>query len=182
MNYRIINISRGPQFRGGNSAGAFFLLFFLLIITVFLFVDSDYIAAFCLLAVCSLLAEYILDIRGVEIDKVNSRIREYRVIFFTRSGKWEMYSGYNSLQIAADYYLIKQVEDSDMGSGRRYYEKHQRFIIVLINEDAARNLLLAEGPDYEEILKKASELSGSLRLPYYELKRNESSGNMAGDE
>ncbi|MPM10311.1 hypothetical protein SDC9_56640 [bioreactor metagenome] len=182
MNDRIINISRGPQFRGGKSAGAFFLMFFILIIVVVLFINSVFIIAFCLLAVCSLLAEYILDIRGVEVDKVNSRVREYRSLLLTRFGEWKSYKGYNSLQIADDYYLIRQKEDEVMGRGRVYYEKHHRFIIVLINEEAEKNMLLAEGSDYEGILKKVAELSGTLRLPYYELRRKESPGNIAGDE
>jgi len=166
-------ISRGPQFRGGNAATAFFILFFIIIVVVILLADGDYLPSFFLIVVSSFLLEFVLDFRGVEIDRNNRRIREYRKLFFLRYGEWKPYEGYTSLYITDDYYLVKYSDLTARNIRRSYHVKYHQFIVVLINEDADRNVIVAEGTDYPEVLKRTTELSDEIRLPYFEMKRKE---------
>lgn len=166
-------ISRGPQFRGGNAATAFFILFFMVIICVLLLADGDYYPALFLIAVSYFLLEYILDFRGVEIDRYNRRIRKYRKMFFSRFGEWKPYTGYTSLYITDDYYLVRYADLAARHRKRSYDVKYHQYIVVLINEDADRNIIVAEGADYSEVLKRTIEFSGEIRLPYFEIKRKE---------
>lgn len=170
MEKNVINITLGPQFNQGRSAGLLVLALFLLIIDVILYVYPLYIAAIPLSLFIILLAYTILDIQGVEIDTENSLVRNYKLRLWGKSGKWVDLNHFHSIYLDYTTYNVKTrsifTELTTVKANYHTTELHGHFLIFLIHKNENKSLLLGEKSNYHKAKEFALKCSEKIEVPF----------------
>lgn len=170
MRNDIITISRGPQFKQGKSASLFVLLLIFIIIDGILIVYFQYIAAFALILIPIPLIINILDIQGVQIDKGNRLIRNYKLRIWGKSGEWSVLSNFHSVYLDYKTYHIKSssifTELTTVKANYHATELYGHFLILLIHKNENKSLILGEKVKYNDAKQLAEEYSKKIGLPF----------------
>ncbi len=169
MRNHVINITLGPQFNQGKSAGILIFTLFLLLLDIFFYTYPIYIAAFLLSVFIILLVYNILDIQGVEIDKENSKVRNYKVRFWGKSGEWKDLNSFHSIYLDYSTYHVKTrsvfTELTTVKANYHSTELHGHFLIFLIHKNENKSLVLGEKSNYNETKKLAEKYSELTEIP-----------------
>lgn len=170
MRKNVIKITLGPQFNQGRSASLLVLLLFLFALDIILYVYPIYFAAFLLSIYIILIVYKILDIQGVEIDKENSLVRNYKLQFWGKSGKWIDLINYHSIYLDYTTYHIKSSSSFNefitTNVNYRSNKLHGHFLIFLIHKNENKSILLGEKSNYDEAKMLALKYSEIIGIPF----------------
>jgi len=154
--------SKGPQFLGGNSAYLFIVIVFLIVFAIMEFRSQDYYTSLGLFALVSFLLVFLLDYKGIEIDKRDNRVREYSIRPWGKMGKWKNLGEYRSIRLKYERYKLDRVdldEDFDDGSAEELYGA---FIVYFAGDEHADEIVLGEFPKYSEAKSFAYDVEHGL--------------------
>jgi hypothetical protein len=169
MDNNIISVSKGPQLGGGKFFGLFFLLVLFIIIAVVLFVNGSIVPGLFLLLINALLSVFILDIQGVDINKEEYLVREYK-FFLWKFGVWKSFKGFDAICLDFETYIVRQrtIFTNLTTAGNHYYgdERHGHFLITLVDTNSQMKILLAEKSNYEDAKALSIKLSERIGLPF----------------
>ncbi|MFZ6052052.1 hypothetical protein [Halocola ammonii] len=159
----IISISRGPQFRGGKSAPLFIVFMILLVIILaFAFVVNFFVLP-VLSPFLAVFILFIIDIQGIQIDRKQNKIRNYKLRLWGKTGEWIDFDTLDRIVLDLESYQIKVVSFYQRG---RNTENHRRFMVSLESEkDSSANFLVYESPNYNDSKSFALKFSEKLDLP-----------------
>ena len=111
----------------------------------------------------AMLLLFIIDIQGIQIDKNQNKIRNYRQRLWGKTGKWIEFDGYEKLVLELDAYQIKVASFYRRGYNT---ENHNRFMVSLDSaRQASADLLIFESPNYNDSKRFALKLSEKLNVP-----------------
>lgn len=162
MKSKIISISKGAQFRDGKAVYLFILLIFILAFLVFNVVYERYMMPLLVSPLVILFTFFILDIRGVDIDKSKNRIRSYKLNVWGKSGKWKSLHGFKLISLDHQSFTVKvrsfysnaiNVRDS------YNHEEHGHFITTLVHENKDESIILTEHINYNKAKEEAVKIS-----------------------
>ncbi|PLX11354.1 MAG: hypothetical protein C0594_03760 [Marinilabiliales bacterium] len=166
---KIIQISRGPQFRNGKGAGLFVLTLFILITSIALSIGNlvNYAIPGFVLAI--LLLSFIIDFQGIELDKKNNKIRNYRMFLWFRYGSWVSFDSYKSIQLEKDSYTTSIIDPfgfaTRIGPASKTFT-HRHYVITAINPESNEGLVIAEIRIYEQAVSFIEKTAKEFGLPY----------------
>ena len=158
---QLINISRGPQFKTKGVAILAVLSLTSLILSISSLFNADFLLAFILLIISITIFSIVLDIHGIEVDKNEHKIREYKIILGFRIGKWECINDFNSIYLAQENVNVRTSDHSEQVSETYHY-----YFIKLVDELNKKEILLAEYKNYYKALKIAKNVAISTGLKF----------------
>lgn len=165
----IVRIKRGPQFRGGKAAGYFVLQILMVLLMVIFIIAGYYIAAEVAFILAVLNLSFLLDFQGIELDRQNQRIRNYKMFLWFKFGTWIEFKGFSHLQMERDSFSTSLIDPFSFmlytGSVKTV-TTHRHFLITAVNEEENTGLVLGEIADYEKAKKFLKETAEQFDLPY----------------
>ena len=154
---KIIRISKGPQFgvQGGHFIALIALTFF--IGTVYSITVLEFIPAAVLMLTGSLLLSIALDFRGIEINRRDVTIREYKAIFWWRTGKFKNIRDFNAIYLLPENVIVSSEFTESANHTYHYYR------IYMVDEIGKNSIFVAEFKNFykaEIVAKRITDLTG----------------------
>jgi hypothetical protein len=154
----IIKISKGPQFNtvGGTYLAMIFLMFSILSIASLFMTEFLYALIFSIISI--IIFSIVLDIHGIEVDKNEHKIRDYKLFLWFRIGKWSKINEFKSIYLTQKNVTIATTRYSDHRTDTYHY-----YHIKLVDEQFKKEILLAEYKNYyktQHISKFVTETTG----------------------
>jgi hypothetical protein len=139
----IIRISKGPQFKAKGGEFLALLSMTLLVLCIYnLFHLHIIIAAFILLAAIVSFG-IALDVHGLEVDTLLHKIRDYKVLFWFRFGKWNDIRNYKTIHLKGEHLALRSTKNLGQGLETFHY-----YNIKLVDELTGKKIFLAEFKNY----------------------------------
>ncbi|MCT4623591.1 MAG: hypothetical protein N4A46_08210 [Schleiferiaceae bacterium] len=158
-----INFNRGAQFGEKKSAYIFFVFILIIVFIVAFISNQEYVYAS--LCVLPLFLAFILmaDIRGVDVNLEQNKIREYKLLPWGKNGKWKDFELFKKVVLIPSTY---DVRTADLNSGGHdvYVDKHKHFVIALTNPLESESIIIGEKSDYKQAQLMAKKASMQLHL------------------
>jgi hypothetical protein len=135
---------------------------------------GEYIGSSILLIISIILFCFVLDFHGIEVDTLVHKIRDYKVIFWFRFGKWQNMNDFKWIHLIQDNVVVRTSDYSDHKSDTFHY-----YLIKLVDEINKREIILAEYKNYYRALyisKRVADATGLVFRDFLKdyIKRNRS--------
>jgi hypothetical protein len=145
---QIRRFPKGPQFSLKGAIPLFFISIALLIISISGIFQSEFLLSSVTFILFAILIILVIDIRGIEIDLRENRIRDYKSLYEIKIGKWENLNIYKSIIITKGVLKIPTTEYSDHS-----YDPYFYYYVKLIDENKEKELTLAEFNELSKALE-----------------------------
>ena len=158
----LLRVKHGAQFSRFGGVAGWFVALALLIIAIVWNVQGALFVAFPLYAVCFLIIAFIADYQGIELNKIDGKIRSYRSFLGYHYGEWQLLEKFTHIKIREDNMYEERVLGSEAGSSRRF-DNHKYYGAYLVDKDRNNFIKLYEN---ESVTKtrlfagKFAEISG----------------------
>lgn len=157
---RIRHIYSNAKFNNYSVFLAFIVLFGITILVVT--IKENLIAiSFALLILLIFLFSLMIDIQGVEVDKKNQKIRNYRKIFWIKNGKWLDFKKYKTVQLSKERMAVPISIMRDSGAEIFYY-----FFIKFIDDESKSEIVIRDFNNYKKAKTFAVELANEFNLSF----------------
>ena len=156
--------SWGAQFKGTKSTLLFFACMGLIVWIVLSVIREEYWTIVAILPFLAIGLVFMADIQGVEVDRTQNRIRVYRRFPWGRKGEWQDLRPYTKVTLNQASYNIS-TSDLTTGGAETFLEKHQHFVIELVNTHNQTALLLGERSDMQAAKDLLDAAGKQLNLP-----------------
>ncbi|GEM_PF-2814400 len=161
----IIRVSHGAQFSRGGMIGGWFLMMFILLVSVVFIIQDMLFYALPLILICIPIAAYIADYRGIEIDTNNGKVRSYESFLGYRMGSWYYLKNFNRLKISTDTILEKRALSVDATHrSSTAYDSHRFYTLYLVNDDSDRFIKIYENQSITRVKNFADKFAGMSEL------------------
>jgi hypothetical protein len=157
----ITRITKGPQFETKGGVFLFFLAFFIIFLSGDCFIKQKFIYALLSLFISTLLLYLVIDIRGIEIDHFEYKIRDYRNLLGFRIGKWEDIRDYKSVSIS-----LRNVKEATSEGSDHDFDVYFYYYVNLINKPDNKILFLAEFEEKEKAKQFANKIASKLNIKF----------------
>lgn len=147
--------SRGPQPGVFGSVPIFFFMLISLILGMLLFFNMQFLFSVFPLIITFLCLNYILNIRGCEIDLNGQRIKDYRKFLWMRIGIWQDLSKFKHL-------YLKNI--SIHPPGEKYIIPAQNFYVGLADKFNGKEIILGQFTSLKKARFFLKQLSSYLKL------------------
>lgn len=156
-----IRISRGPQFR--TKGGVIIAMLFLasLITSIAFLINAEFIDSLICLTISIILFSLILDIHGIEVDTYKHKIRDYKLILWTRIGNWENINDFKFIYLTQENVVVGTSEYSEHASDTYHY-----YFIKLVDELNNKEIVLGEFRNYYKALYLAKNIAHATGLVF----------------
>ena len=173
IDQRMISISKGPQFRDGQSAYLFIFMLMLIIVLIVSLIKDSYLTAIILVPIIVFVFYNMIDVQGVQINKETGLVREYKLKIWGKVGKWTSLKQFHSIRLEYESYNIRVrtiYTQLTTDKHQRYgNEQYGHFVVALVNEDKLNNLELAEAETYANARKLAEGFARRIDLPLIDM-------------
>lgn len=170
MSGKTLTISRGAQFKGGNTAYLFFVMVALVVYAIVLAVENEMLLAATCFVVAALLTVFVLDIRGVEIDLAKQRYREYVIRPWGKTGKWLPLKKLKAVELYFEDYVVKvramYSRLANPAAPRYNHERHWRYALYFTCFSGSEPTLLMESQQLDSCLRFGRTAANRLRVPF----------------
>jgi hypothetical protein len=162
----IETISRGAQFKGIISLLGLIIFPFTLTIAIVLFVNAAVVPGLCLLIISAAAFFLFLDVRGVQIDLANRRVRNYKQYVIWKYGEWLPLDQYTGIQLAKDTVYLRHLQPGRgmLGAGSNA-SRISTYDVVLISDDQEHVILLSEFEKHSDAVEFMQKYAALLSLP-----------------
>jgi hypothetical protein len=160
----VIRISQGPQLNSENGPVWFVISLACLISAIFCTFTLNFIAVPFLIIPTIVFINIALDIHGIEINRDNQTIREYRSILWWKIGKFRKISDYTSIQLLQENVVIRTTEYSDHRSDTYHYYR-----IYMVDEANNKEIFLAENKNFYKAERLAQQIASYTGMTYKNL-------------
>lgn len=155
----ITRITKGPQFETKGGAFLFIVAFFIIFLSGDCFLKQKFIFAILSFFVSTLLISFVLDIRGIEIDHFDYKIRDYRNLLGFKIGKWEDIRNYKSVRIS-----IRDIKEATSEGSDHDFDVSYFYYVNLINKLDNKALFLAEFEGKDKAIQFANQIASKLNI------------------
>jgi hypothetical protein len=133
------------------------------------FIQSQYVEAVSVFLLIPILASYVMDVRGLEIDKQKNQIRNYQSFLFFRFGQWSSLNHLFEIHITQSVLSIRRVTNaSGTYSGYRSHDSYPYYATVLTDSKRKIEIILNEHDRYHLALKFATKFAKAAELYFPE--------------
>jgi hypothetical protein len=160
-------ISRGAQFKGIISLLGLIIFPFTLTIAIVLFVNAAVVPGLCLLIISAAAFFLFLDVRGVQIDLANRRVRNYKQYIIWKYGEWMPLDVYTGIQLAKDTVYLRHLQPGRagmLGSGSSA-SRISTYDVALVSDDQEQVILLSEFEKHHDAVAFMQKYAALLSLP-----------------
>lgn len=161
-NIKIITLSNGAQFHGGNAAYLFVLFITLLVLFLAFIVNGIYLGIVLVFPIMLFLGIYTLDIRGIQINLAERLIRQYKQKLGGKKGNWIELDKYETIILNHEFYKIKNAQfqglDMEISSSKT---THGHFVVRLISTKHKESFIIVEELNYSTAKKVLAQIAKS---------------------
>lgn len=156
-------ISRGAQFKGFISLIGLIIFPFALVLGIVALVYAAIIAGFLLLLLATAAFFLFLDVRGVEFDHANKRVRRYKQYMNWHWGEWQSLEDFGELHVVKDTFHATSTRNR---YGRRVGNNPiSTFDVVLVAREDGPGILLSEFAQQSDAVAFMKKYADKLQLP-----------------
>jgi hypothetical protein len=155
----IIRISKGPQFKAWGGEFLALLSFTLVIISIASLIHLHLVPGIILLLVAIVLFNIAIDVHGLEVDTARHKIRDYKVLFWHRFGRWNDIRAYKAIYLKGEHMTVRSIKSLGQGFDTFHY-----YNIKLVDELTGKNIFLAEFKNYYKargIARRIAQVTGA---------------------
>ena len=162
----LLRLNQGMQFDRPGSPYLIFAVMGVLILSISMMIQVNFIFGFAILPLILPIASYIIDIQGIEVDFKNGKIRKYRSFLGIRSGEWMVLGAFDSVRV---YQHKLNLQRSRMNRFRpRKFDTEAYYYVRLVSRGLNKSISLLELPEYNRAKYQAEKVAQHARLIYME--------------
>lgn len=163
--------SKGPQLSAKFGVLLFVFNLALAFATIFILIEQLYTLSIGLLALIALIFSYVMDVRGIQIDRDSRKIREYKVFLWFKMGNWYALDDFEFIHLKRDAlvtrYVSVDVRTRIKSESNHYYE------VFLVDENNKREIQFSESKNYYKAREVAQKIASSMEIGFKDfVKRN----------
>ena len=162
----IFRKSLGMQFARPGATYIMLILVFMLVTAIFALFKGEVVLGIILLIVAPLLAAYIIDLQGFEVDFQNEKIRKYRSFLGVISGTWMPLSSFDSVRVYQHQLKTQRGVFSKMA--RKEHDTHTYYYVRMVSPGLKTSISLLELTDYSRAKHQAEKVAHAARLKFIE--------------
>lgn len=169
----IETISRGAQFKGLISLLGLIVFPFSLLIGIAAILDDALVPGLLLFVISAAAFFLFLDVRGVQIDLTNRRVRNYKQYIVWKYGTWQPLDQYTGIQLQKDTVYLRHLQPGRAGvvgtSGSA--TRISTYDVVLVKENPDEFILLSEFGKHQDAVTFLHKYAALLSLPSRDIYR-----------
>jgi len=124
-------------------------------------VNSFMLGILIIIPIIIVLTSFTLDIRGIQIDLTDQKIRQYKQNLTGKNGKWLELSIFNKIILTHEFYKVSTTDYSDIIDGDISTSKttHGHFVVRLIGSKSKKSLIITEEMKYSAAKKTLAKVA-----------------------
>lgn len=162
----IFRKSQGMQFARPGATFVWLFLIFAIVGAGFAFFKGAFLLGALLLIISPILAAYVIDIQGFEVDFKNDKIRKYRSFLGLNSGEWLPLSSFDSVRVYQHQLKTQRGVLSKMA--RKDRDTHTYYYVRIVSPGLKKSISLLELNDYSRAKHQAEKVAYAARLRFVE--------------
>lgn len=162
----LLRLNQGMQFDRPGGPYLVFGVMAVLIISISMMIQGNFIIGAAILPLLLPIAAYIMDIQGIEVDFKNGKIRKYRSFLGIRTGEWMELGAFDSVRVYQHQLKMKR---SAMDKLRpRKFDTEAYYYVRLVSRGLNKSISLLELPEYNRAKYQAEKVAQHARLIFIE--------------
>ncbi len=164
----ILRLNQGMQFDRPGGPYLVFAVMIVLILSVSMMINGNFILGLALLPLLLPITAYIMDIQGIEVDFKNGKIRKYRSFFGIRSGEWLELAAFDSVRVYQHQLKLRRSRSPLNKLRPRKFDTDAYYYVRLVSRGLNKSISLLELPEYNRAKYQAEKVAQHSRLIFIE--------------
>lgn len=152
----------GMQFDRPGAKFVGLAIMFVFVGAIFAFISTQWILGAVLLVATPVLVAYVIDLRGLEIDFKNEKIRRYQSFLGMTTGEWMPLSAFDSVRVYQ--HQLKTQKGKFINRGPKKYDTHAYYYVRLVSPGLNTSVSLLELNNYQRAKEHAEKVARAARL------------------
>jgi hypothetical protein len=169
----IETISRGAQFKGVISLLGLIIFPFALLIGIVQLVYLSIVPGLFMLLIGTGAFFLFLDVRGVQIDLQNKRVRNYKQYMFWKYGEWLPLDRYTEIHLVKDTVYLRHLQPGRAGAvgTSSNTSRISTYDVLLVSDQPDNFILLSEFGKHPDAVAFLQKYAALLFLPSRDIYR-----------